>query len=149
MVELIQPFRFTMKLKSIALTILPALTKAYRGDMTHYTPGLGSCGYTNGPQDFVVALSVSMMANPPNPNNNPKCGTYIDIFNEAKGTHQRAMIVDTCWGCGEQDIDVSDSLFYAVAPDGDGRVHGIEWSGDAVGGLVVQGVRQGESGSEL
>lgn len=59
------------------------------------------------------------------------------------------MIVDTCWGCGEQDIDVSDSLFYAVAPDGDGRVHGIEWSGDAVGGLVVQGVRQGESGSEL
>ena len=32
------------------------------------------------------------------------------------------------------DIDVSSSLFKKVAPDGDGRVKGIDWGGDRVGG---------------
>ena len=37
-------------------------------------------------------------------------------------------------GCAEQDFDVSDALFYKVAPKGDGRVHGVEWGGQIVGG---------------
>lgn len=32
------------------------------------------------------------------------------------------------------DIDVTNSLFLKVAPDGTGRVHGMDWGGPAVGG---------------
>ena len=32
------------------------------------------------------------------------------------------------------DIDLTLSLFNQIAPEGNGRVHGIEWGGDAVGG---------------
>ncbi|KAI4136514.1 MAG: hypothetical protein L6R39_007751 [Caloplaca ligustica] len=122
----------------LALTILPLVANAYKGDMTHYTPGLGSCGYYTDPSknEPVVALSREIMANGPNPNNNPKCGTKINIYNErTKKTHQ-ATIVDTCQACQRQDIDVNEKLFYAVAPNGDGRVHGIAWGGSAVGGFA-------------
>lgn len=43
-------------------------------------------------------------------------------------------IVDTCGGCKKFDIDVSPSLFKKVAPNGDGRVGGIAWGGNRVGG---------------
>lgn len=46
----------------------------------------------------------------------------------------RVGIVDTCMGCKMFDIDASPSLFKKVAPDGDGRVKGIDWGGPAVGG---------------
>ncbi|KAL8717049.1 MAG: hypothetical protein Q9225_005676 [Loekoesia sp. 1 TL-2023] len=127
-----------MKPLSIALTILPLIANAYKGDMTHYTPGLGSCGRNTDPSknEPVVALSRDIMANGPNPNNNPKCGTKISIYNpRTKKTHQ-ATIVDTCWACKREDIDVNEKLFYQVEPKGDGRVHGIRWSGKAVGGLM-------------
>ncbi len=32
------------------------------------------------------------------------------------------------------DIDVSPALFKEVAPNGDGRVHGIDWGGQLFGG---------------
>ncbi|KAL8739778.1 MAG: hypothetical protein Q9190_007450, partial [Brigantiaea leucoxantha] len=81
-----------MKLKPLTLSILPVLANAYKGDMTYYTPGLGSCGFTNTTSEPVVALSVPMMANGPNPNNNPKCSSWINIFNEKTGKHHKAMI---------------------------------------------------------
>lgn len=46
---------------------------AQSGDMTWYTPGLGSCGWTNGEGDMIVAMSPS----------EKKCGThskYPSIF---------------------------------------------------------------------
>ncbi|KAI4167533.1 MAG: hypothetical protein LQ343_007131 [Gyalolechia ehrenbergii] len=128
-----------MKPFTLALITLPLFSAAYKGDMTHYTPGLGSCGQYTDPSKHapIVALSREIMKNGPNTNNNPKCGTKINIYNPStKKTHQ-ATIVDTCWGCKKQDIDVNEDLFYQVAPKGDGRVHGIEWSGKAVGKSVV------------
>ena len=125
---------------------------AYQGDMTYYTPGfpsdqqllpgfadqppgLGSCGYTNSASDAIVALSTEIMNNPPNPNDNPICGTSINIYNPATGDTNTATIVDTCEGCGEYDIDVSPSVFEAVDPNGlaDGRIV-VDWGGPAVGG---------------
>lgn len=90
--------------------------------LTH--PGLGSCGYTNSDSDAIVALSTEIMANGANPNNNPKCGTSINIYNPATGTTHSATIVDTCEGCSKYDIDVSPSVFKAVDPNGlgDGRI---------------------------
>ena len=139
-----------MKKPTLALvSLLLHLAKAYTGDMTYYEtgtslptntihhptprapplptlthPGLGSCGYTNSDSDAIVALSTEIMANGPNPNTNPKCGTSINIYNPATGKTHSATIVDTCEGCSTYDIDVSPSVFKAVDPNGlgDGRI---------------------------
>ncbi|KAI4181979.1 MAG: hypothetical protein L6R41_006280 [Letrouitia leprolyta] len=123
-----------MKPANLVLTIFPLVANAYKGDMTHYTPGLGSCGHYTDPSknEPVVALSREIMNNGPNPNNNPKCGTKINIYNPGTKKTHHATIVDTCWACKKEDIDVNEKLFNAVAPHGDGRVHGIQWSEKAV-----------------
>jgi hypothetical protein len=43
---------------------------------TYYYTGLGSCGFTNTDDEYVVAISHLLMdpKNPGNPNNNPLCG---------------------------------------------------------------------------
>ena len=79
----------------------------------------------------MCALSVAMMANGANPNTNPKCGKTIHLFNPTTGSSTKATIVDTCQACAYADVDLSDSLFVTVAPDGDGRVSGIQWSFDS------------------
>ncbi|KAL8737517.1 MAG: hypothetical protein Q9181_001595 [Wetmoreana brouardii] len=125
---------FRSLLSTLPLLLLTPSVNAYTGDITYYTPGLGSCGITSNSNQDVVALSIPMMANGPNPNKNPKCGTKIGIWNPHTKTKHEATIVDTCWACKREDIDVSESLFKKVAPNGDGRVHGINWGGPAVGG---------------
>ncbi|KAK3075277.1 hypothetical protein LTR53_001555 [Teratosphaeriaceae sp. CCFEE 6253] len=97
----------------------------YTGDITYYDVGLGSCGWTNDDSEAIVAIPHGMMENGINPNLNPLCGQYITI-SYAGATHQ-AKVVDTCGGCDGQAIDLSPTLFAAVAPSGDGRVHDVEW----------------------
>jgi len=97
----------------------------YTGDITYYETGEGSCGWTSSDSDAIVAIPHGMMANGANPNANPLCGTYITI--SYAGSTNKAKIVDTCMGCDGASIDLSPTLFTAVAPDGDGRVHGVEW----------------------
>ena len=87
-----------------------------------------SCGSTIQNGDAVVALSVPVMNNPANPNNNPICNKQISIHNPTTGTDTIATVVDTCQGCAFGNIDVMEDLFYKIAPNGDGRVHGIEWT---------------------
>lgn len=100
---------------------------AFRGDATFYTPSMGSCGITSSESDQVVALAVSMMGNPANPNQNPKCGGKISIFHPRTGKIHLATIVDTCYSCKHEDIDLSPSVFDWLAPSGQGRVYGVEW----------------------
>ncbi|KAL8781513.1 MAG: hypothetical protein Q9213_005962 [Squamulea squamosa] len=121
-------------LSSLALLLLSPLSHAYTGDMTHYDPGMGSCGIPSGPNDDVVALSVDTMKNPANPNANFKCGSWIGIWNPYTKEKYSAKIVDTCQACKKGDIDVSPALFKKIAPNGNGRVHGINWGGERVGG---------------
>ncbi|KAK4986461.1 hypothetical protein LTR66_000141 [Elasticomyces elasticus] len=109
---------------SPASTVTAAGSK-YTGDITHYDVGLGSCGWTSTADEFVVAIEHTIMNNPANPNNNPRCGKYVTL--SYGGVTHQAKIVDTCGGCLPNAIDLSDSLFAAVAPKGDGRVHNVEW----------------------
>ncbi|KAL8735165.1 MAG: hypothetical protein Q9166_001041 [cf. Caloplaca sp. 2 TL-2023] len=118
---------------SLLFLFLP-LTLAYTGDMTWYNPGSGSCGWSSSDNDHIVALSNDIMHNGPNPNKNPRCGTKIGIWNPKTKTKHEATIVDTCQACKRGDIDVSPALFKKVAPYADGREHGINWGGPAVGG---------------
>ncbi|CAD6594602.1 MAG: hypothetical protein ASARMPREDX12_000515 [Alectoria sarmentosa] len=125
-----------MKTPTLAFVpLLLHLAKAYTGDMTYYDAGLGSCGYTSTNADAIVALSTEIMNNGPNPNNNPICGSSINIYNPATGSTTAATIVDTCQGCAEYDIDVSPSVFETVDPNGlsDGRIV-VDWGGSKVGG---------------
>ena len=119
---------------SFCLLTCVALAKVYVGDITYYTPGLGSCGAYSSSTDAVVALSVTMMANSANPNANPKCFSKISIYNPRTRNTHWATVVDTCQACGHSDIDLSPALFQAVEPRGDGRVHGITWRGNMFGG---------------
>merc|ERR1711939_553127 len=84
-----------------------------------------ACGWTSSSSDNIVAIAHGIMDNGANPNNNPLCGQTITISYQGS-THQ-AKVVDTCPGCEDAAIDLSPSLFEAVAPNGDGRVHGVEW----------------------
>lgn len=120
------------------LTLLPSVI-AYSGDMTYYTPGLGSCGITSGPEDHVVALSTQMMHSGANTNKNPRCGSWIDIWNPKTKQLHNATVVDTCQACALHDIDVSPALFKLVAPEGDGRVKGVDWGGPVVGARSLSG----------
>ncbi|KAK5134225.1 hypothetical protein LTR08_006768 [Meristemomyces frigidus] len=97
----------------------------YSGDITHYDVALGSCGWTNTDDEAVVAIPHVLMNNPANPNLNPWCGQYITI--SYAGKTNQAKIVDTCGGCDADAIDLSPTLFTAVAPTGNGRVHDVEW----------------------
>jgi hypothetical protein len=103
-------------------------TGTFTGDITYYSVevGEGSCGSNGLDTDPLVALSHVDMANGANPNANPKCGKKINIY--YNGAVHSATIFDTCPSCAEGSLDLTPSLFQAVAPNGDGRVHGVTWS---------------------
>lgn len=119
-----------MMLINLVLVIFALVTPTFtfQGDITFYSPGLGSCGILSSDSEPVVALAVSMMNNPANPNKNPKCGTQIHIFNPQTGETHSGIIVDTCYSCQYEDLDLSHSLFQRIAPYGNGRVHGMRWT---------------------
>ena len=103
----------------------------------------GSCGITNQASDHIVALSIPVMNNPSNPNNNPICNKQISIHNPVTGTDTIATVTDTCQACKFGDIDATIDLFNIIAPNGDGRVSGIQWT--PIGWTVPGG--SGESAS--
>ncbi|KAL8883251.1 MAG: hypothetical protein Q9192_007316 [Flavoplaca navasiana] len=123
-----------MHTSTLTFALLPLLAAAYRGDMTYYTPGPasspGSCGDGWTPGMDVVALSHIYMHSSeyPNGNLNPRCRSKIAIRNVETGEAHEALVIDTCMGCEEESIDVNEELFNKVAPNGDGRVLGVEWS---------------------
>ncbi|WAR56158.1 hypothetical protein PtB15_7B3 [Puccinia triticina] len=102
--------------QSAKLNPIPLLTKRaahhslhkrgegkFPGRATFYDPGLGACGQTNGPGDFIVALNQAQYTA------NKWCNKKIKIFFGGKSTE--ATIVDECPGCPENGLDMSPSLF--------------------------------------
>ncbi|KAI0860046.1 riboflavine-aldehyde-forming enzyme [Xylaria cubensis] len=98
---------------TVIMAVGPAL--AFSGDMTYYYPGLGSCGWTNGNNDAVVALS---------PSKSGDCGKTINIHYQGKST--TAKVVDKCPGCAADAIDVSPTVFSKLANLDQGRVS-VTW----------------------
>ncbi|KAG4219979.1 hypothetical protein PC116_g31542 [Phytophthora cactorum] len=92
---------------------------AFEGDLTYYTPGLGSCGETNSETDAVVALSPSQFTTDPQ-----ACGKKIQIHLGNATT--MATVADKCPACSPGSIDVSPTVFQALAPLTIGRAQ-IEW----------------------
>ncbi|KAI1803983.1 RlpA-like double-psi beta-barrel-protein domain-containing protein-containing protein [Daldinia bambusicola] len=92
---------------------------AFNGDMTYYTPGLGSCGQTDAETDPVVALSPSQYTLDPQ-----ACGKQIQIHYNNQTT--TAKVADKCPECSPGSIDVSPAVFKILAPMTAGRIQ-IEW----------------------
>ncbi|XXH02813.1 hypothetical protein Hte_009200 [Hypoxylon texense] len=92
----------------------------FDGDITYYTPGLGSCGQTDTEADKVVALSPSQFSTLPD-----LCGKDIVITLNGKNT--TAKVVDKCPACSPNSIDVSPSVFQDLASLDAGRLQ-VSWS---------------------
>ncbi|KAF6836347.1 SCP-like extracellular protein [Colletotrichum musicola] len=99
--------------------------QTFSGDLTHYAPGLGACGWNNNDGDRVVALSHIKMGS--QSNGNPMCGKMIRATTP-NGKSIDLKVVDKCMGCAENNIDVDPSSFIALVGDlGIGRVHDVKW----------------------
>ena len=102
--------------------------KTYEGEVTHYQPGLGSCGDNNDASEMVVAVSHSKYdakAKSQNPNENPLCGKKVKVTYEGKSIEVK--LVDRCPGCSENDLDLSPTAFKKLAPLGKGRLKQVKW----------------------
>lgn len=111
------------------------------GDITHFNPsmGLGACGYKDWnaktiwqDTDYVVAVSANIMgsfSNGGTPDSvNELCKRSVHIKAQDGGQDVVARVVDKCPTCpGNFDLDLSPVVFDKVAPNGDGRVHNVEW----------------------
>ncbi|KAL8873777.1 MAG: hypothetical protein Q9174_000816 [Haloplaca sp. 1 TL-2023] len=94
------------------------------GDITFYDTGLGACGWTNdGTTENVFALAHGMMG--AQSNGNPFCGRQAEVTLNGKTVVGK--LVDKCGGCEGQDIDLSHSMFQALADEGKGRIEGVKW----------------------
>jgi hypothetical protein len=80
--------------------------------MTFYDVGLGACGRTNQPADFVVALNAAQY------DSGHHCGQRIQI--RANGKTAVAQVVDRCTGCEGHGLDLSKGLFSHFADANDG-----------------------------
>lgn len=95
------------------------------GDATHWDGGLGACGWTvNTASDMQIALPVGLMGD--QSNGNPYCGRSVSIKTPNGGTVS-ATVGDKCMGCQGDSIDMTNALFAAALPNGDGRVSNVEW----------------------
>ncbi|KIJ25692.1 hypothetical protein M422DRAFT_144808, partial [Sphaerobolus stellatus SS14] len=85
---------------------------------TYYDVGLGACGITNVPTDFVIALDSDQFGT------GQDCFKTITITSQGKTTN--AQIVDKCPGCPFGGIDMSTSLFQFFADLGVGVLE-VDW----------------------
>ncbi|KAH8600944.1 RlpA-like double-psi beta-barrel-protein domain-containing protein-containing protein [Bisporella sp. PMI_857] len=119
------------KSKSSAKNLpLPSNTATFTGDITYYSPGpgYGACGFENGDQDAICAVShivFDAAAIDSNPNHNPLCGKKIRLtrFDSSRGGNSSidVTVVDRCVGCKATDIDLSIKMFTTLADEAVGR----------------------------
>ncbi|KAI1405201.1 RlpA-like double-psi beta-barrel-protein domain-containing protein-containing protein [Hypoxylon fuscum] len=110
---------FSLTQLVVALSCTLGHVLAFDGDLTYYTPGLGSCGQTNTESDKVVALAPAQFTEA------GICGKNITISLNGKTT--TAMVVDKCMGCSDDSIDVSPTVFTELTSLDTGRVK-ISWT---------------------
>jgi len=95
------------------------LRKRFSGAATYYDVGLGACGGTNVPSDFIVALNAPQFDDAGSGYPNPICGKSLTITHNGKTA--QAAVVDKCPGCAYGDLDMSQGLFEYFESTGVGR----------------------------
>ncbi|KAJ1303163.1 hypothetical protein OPQ81_011364 [Rhizoctonia solani] len=102
----------------------------HNGWTTWYNPsaGFGACGWFNGDYEWVAAIGNSLfqeMMIDGNPNHCQACGKTATVTYGDKSI--TVMIVDRCYACGYDDIDLSPSAFQQFADLGVGKLFGVSW----------------------
>ncbi|CAO1631142.1 unnamed protein product [Parajaminaea phylloscopi] len=104
-------FSVAATLAAVASTVAvaaPLQTRGHsgvRGTWFTQNGNAGSCGDVHSDNDFIVAVSAQH-------HRAENCGKTISITGP-NGNTQKAVIADTCPGCGEFDLDLSTGLFKA------------------------------------
>lgn len=94
------------------------LGKRDRG--TYYTAGLGACGKTNVPSDFIIALDPVQYGGGEN------CFKMVTITFE--GRSAQAQVTDLCPSCPDRGIDMTTRLFRALSGGSlEAGVLDVEW----------------------
>jgi hypothetical protein len=79
----------------------------YRAQGTYFDVGLGNCGWHNVNSDLIVAISKDRYDDA----NGSNCGQYIHITNTANGHTTWVKTVDSCPGCGYNDLGMRRAVF--------------------------------------
>ncbi|KAF8753437.1 Lytic transglycosylase [Rhizoctonia solani] len=90
--------------------------------------GTGACGWNNGDYEWVAAVGTSLfqeMMVDGNPNHSQACGKTANV--SWNGKTIKVGIVDRCYACGYNDIDLSPSAFQQFAGLGTGKLQGVSW----------------------
>ncbi|EIN12799.1 hypothetical protein PUNSTDRAFT_97678 [Punctularia strigosozonata HHB-11173 SS5] len=98
----------------------------HTGRGTYFYVGLGNCGYTDVDSSPIVAISTERYGSGGN------CNQWIHITNTANGKTAYGKTRDSCPGCGENDLDMSPSLFEQLGSLDTGVLK-IEWHFEAKG----------------
>ncbi|KAG7143656.1 Allergen Asp f 7 like protein [Verticillium longisporum] len=85
----------------------------FEGEITHYTTGLGACGFDDTGASGIVALSHEKMGAPSN--GNPLCDRRVLL--SANGRTAEGKVRDKCMGCAIEDVDVSEDIFITLYDD--------------------------------
>lgn len=88
----------------------------WTGDATYFDPGTGSCGETNGPGDFIAAIShLQFDPHTPggNPNKNSLCGLQARCTRDGVN-FITVRVTDRCPVCAYGDMDLSPGAYAAI-----------------------------------
>ncbi|KAH7341660.1 RlpA-like double-psi beta-barrel-protein domain-containing protein-containing protein [Rhizoctonia solani] len=102
----------------------------HNGWATYYNPsvGTGACGWNNRDDEWVAAVGTALfqeMMVDGNPNHSQACGKTANV--SWNGKTIKVGIVDRCYACGYNDIDLSPSAFQQFAGLGTGKLQGVSW----------------------
>ncbi|KAG8726317.1 hypothetical protein FRC11_000374 [Ceratobasidium sp. 423] len=102
----------------------------HNGWATYYNPsvGIGACGWANGDGELVAAVGTALFQETMidgNPNNNPICGKTAAVTYAGKTISVK--VVDRCYACGYDDIDLSPAAFQQFAALAVGKLQGVSW----------------------
>ncbi|KAG9073534.1 hypothetical protein FS749_015033 [Ceratobasidium sp. UAMH 11750] len=108
----------------------PLAIAARQGWATHYSPsaGVGACGWSNNDGEHVGAIGTNLfqkMMVDGNPNHSKACGKMVHLTWHGKST--KVKIVDRCYACGDNDLDLSPAAFQDLAPLATGKLQGVTW----------------------
>ncbi|KAL0961551.1 hypothetical protein HGRIS_006490 [Hohenbuehelia grisea] len=109
-------------IKAVALaTTIFLEVSAFTGRASFYDPnGVGACGIFNNPSDFVVAITPGHWAN------GAHCGRTVTVTSGGKTIQVK--VVDECFTCPADGIDLSTGAFQQFASLSAGIIDNVVWN---------------------
>ncbi|KAI0078588.1 riboflavine-aldehyde-forming enzyme [Panus rudis PR-1116 ss-1] len=104
-----------------AVTAMPASAQFTNARVGSYTPGLGACGKTSFPSDFVAALNTAQLGS-----NLESCFKEISLTYQGKTI--MVQVVDDCPACAFGNFDISPAAFATLGDPDLGVLQPVTWN---------------------